>query len=76
MLDLDKIWRDALTEIELSVSRANFITWFRNTSLSRYENKIVYIDVPNAFVKEWHSDKYCREVLRILRSFIPEAMAV
>lgn len=72
MLDnLEKLWKDALFEIEPNVSRANFSTWFRDTYISKYEDGVVTINVPNDFVKEWLSTKYYKFVISSLRNLNP-----
>lgn len=64
----EELWQAALGEIELSISKANFITWFKNTSiLDNTEGKIV-ISVPNGFAKEWLENKYNLYILRALRN--------
>lgn len=65
-----ELWQIALSEIELSISKANFITWFKNTNvISNKDGKIV-IGVPNGFTKEWLENKYNKIVLRALRNNI------
>ena len=49
----EELWQAALGEIELSISKANFITWFKNTSIISNEDGRVVIGVPNGFAKEW-----------------------
>ena len=72
MLDnLEKLWKDALFEIEPNVSKANFSTWFKNTYISKYEDGVVTINVPNDFVKEWLSTKYYKFVISSLRNLNP-----
>jgi len=61
------VWEGALNEIELTVSRANFTTWFKNTHLIKEEAGIVYLGVPNSFVKEWLCNKYHKFILKSLR---------
>ena len=61
------MWEGALNEIELTVSRANFTTWFKNTHLIKEEAGIVYLGVPNSFVKEWLCNKYHKFILKSLR---------
>ena len=53
-----QLWDSVLAEIELSTSRANFATWFKNTAIVRQEDGIIYLGVPNQFVKEWLFNKY------------------
>jgi chromosomal replication initiator protein len=72
MLDLKKLWEDSLVDIELDLSKANFGTWFRNTRLVKHDGGIVYLGVPNTFVKEWLCTKYHRSILKSLRTFYPE----
>ena len=65
--NIKQVWEGALNEIELSVSRANFTTWFKNTHLIKEEAGIVYLGVPNSFVKEWLCNKYHKFILKSLR---------
>jgi len=67
-MDNKELWDSALAEIETSVSKANFGTWFRNTSILKQEGGTVYLGVPNAFVKDWLYDKYHLSVLKALRN--------
>ncbi|PJE57642.1 MAG: chromosomal replication initiator protein DnaA [Candidatus Portnoybacteria bacterium CG10_big_fil_rev_8_21_14_0_10_38_18] len=65
-----EIWQIVLGEIELSISRANFITWFKNTSIvSNKEGRLV-IGVPNGFTKEWLENKYNKLIIKSLRNTI------
>lgn len=70
--DFEKLWKDALVEIELTVSRANFSTWFKNTNINKYENGIISVNVPNNFVQEWLANKYHKSIISALRNIIPE----
>jgi len=54
----DSLWRTVLGEVELSVSRGNFVTWFKNTTLLHYSEKAVIIGVPNVFIKQQLERKY------------------
>ena len=65
--NIKQVWEGALNEIELTVSRANFTTWFKNTHLIKEEAGIVYLGVPNSFVKEWLCNKYHKFILKSLR---------
>ncbi|MEX0934041.1 MAG: chromosomal replication initiator protein DnaA [Candidatus Paceibacterota bacterium] len=67
MNDTKQLWNTALSEIELSVSKANFTTWFKNTNIVKEEEGIVFISVPNSFVKEWLYNKYHKFILKSLR---------
>lgn len=64
----EEIWQATLAQIQLSISPANFATWFKNTRLiEKKENKAV-VSVPNSFTKEWLEAKYGKIILKILRS--------
>ena len=69
--NFEKLWKDALFEIEPNVSKANFSTWFKDTYISKYEDGVVTINVPNDFVKEWLSTKYYKFVISSLRNLNP-----
>ena len=54
----DGLWQAVLGEVELSISRGNFVTWFKQTSLLRHDNETVIIGVPNIFIKQQLERKY------------------
>lgn len=57
----------ALLEIEAEVSKANFNTWFKETFVFKQEENMVFLGVPNQFVKDWLSNKYHAFLLKVLR---------
>jgi len=61
------LWQAVLGEIELSVSRGNFITWFKNTTLLRHDDEATIIGVPNVFIKQQLERKYNDLVVTTLR---------
>lgn len=67
----EELWRAVLGQIELSISKANFITWFKNTRILKNQDGVVTIGVPNGFAKEWLENKYNHYILKALRSFEP-----
>lgn len=60
------IWRAILAEIEVSVSRASFITWFRNTTLYEANDEVATIKVPNIFAKQQLEVKYADTIKSLL----------
>ncbi len=52
------LWQAVLGEIELSVSRGNFITWFKNTTLLKQDDNALVVGVPNVFIKQQLERKY------------------
>ena len=67
-MDLDKFWQSALAEIELQISRPNFVTWFRNTRLIEKQDGNALIALPNNFSKEWIENRYYKTILKALRN--------
>lgn len=54
----DTLWQAVLGEIELSVSRGSFVTWFKNTSLLRQKDGVYVVGVPNIFIKQQLERKF------------------
>lgn len=52
------LWQAVLGEVELSVSRASYLTWFKNTRLIRYKDGVLVIGVANIFVKQQLERKF------------------
>lgn len=54
----DALWQAVLGEIELSVSRGNFLTWFKGTCLLKHSEDLIVIGVNNIFIKQQLERKY------------------
>lgn len=67
-LDARELWEYVLTQVELSISPANFNTWFRDSSIVKVEDGIVYIGVPSQFFRDWYLKKFNMLLLKIIRS--------
>jgi chromosomal replication initiator protein len=67
MMDNKQLWDSVLVEIELNISKANFNTWFKDTHVVKQDEGVVYLGVPNAFVREWLMNKYHSSILKLLR---------
>lgn len=65
-MDSPKIWQAVLGELQVSLSKANFTTWFKNTSLDGFDGDRAIITVPNAFTREWLQRKYAADILAAL----------
>ena len=72
LVNLKQLWKTALGEIELYVSKPNFITWFKNTELKSKKEGIAVINVPNGFNKEWLQNKYYNLILKTLKNLCPD----
>lgn len=72
----EELWKAVLGEMELSLSRANFTTWFKNTSVLSRDKNTVVVSVPNGFIKEWLENKFNKKILESIRSQNPEIREV
>jgi chromosomal replication initiator protein len=61
------LWQAVLGEIELSVSRGNYVTWFKRTQLVQCTDEIVVIGVPNVFIKQQLEKKYNDLIVSMLK---------
>jgi chromosomal replication initiator protein len=68
----EKLWSVVLGELELSLSKASFTTWFSNTAIHNIINDQVIINVPNIFAKEWLEKKYKKDILGSIQKYHPE----
>lgn len=67
-----QLWQAILGNLELSLSKANFTTWFKNTNIIEKSETGIVVGVPNAFTKEWLQNKYHQEILKALKTVSPE----
>ena len=65
---LQELWQTVLGEVELNISKASFITWFKDTKITSKKDGAVVISAPNGFTKEWLENKYNKLILKILRN--------
>lgn len=67
-----QLWQAILGNLEVSLSKANFNTWFKNTGIVERGEDFVVIGVPSAFSRDWISTKYQSEIIKVLKSVAPE----
>jgi len=75
-MDTKQLWKNCLAEIETGISKANFSTWFKNTSILKEEVGIVYIGVPNEFVRDWLKNKYHKLITKTIANTYENMRAV
>ena len=68
----EELWKAVLGEMELSLTKANFTTWFRNTTIVSKDKDAVVVSVPNGFIKEWLENKFNKRILQSIRNLTPE----
>jgi len=75
-MNIKELWDSVLVEIEISVSNATFNTWFKDTYIQKHEEGVVYLSVPNQFVRDWLFNKYHKTILKALRNRVSEIRGV
>ncbi len=67
-----QLWQAILGSLEVSLSKANFNTWFKNTSIVEKGGDFIIVGVPSAFNRDWIAAKYHQEMLKALKTLAPE----
>ena len=68
MNDVEELWRAVLSEIELKISRPNYLTWIKNSRLIENQDGLALVALPNNFAKEWVEVKYHKLILGSIRT--------
>lgn len=71
----EQLWRAALGELELLITKANFTTWFKNTFIADVNDRNVVIGVPNGFTKAWLETKYHSTIQKALQNALHRDLA-
>ena len=61
------LWQSVLGEIELSISTANFQTWFKDTELIDSSEDEVVIAVKNIFAKKQFEARFNTQIAEVLQ---------
>jgi len=69
-MNLQEIWQNVLGEVELQVSRPNFLTWLKQSQLIEKGEGggVALVGLPNNFAKEWVKNRYHKIILGSLRN--------
>ena len=57
MQSAKEIWKRALGELQIQISKANYTTWLSNSQGLSCQDNIFVVSVPNIFVAEWLSKR-------------------
>lgn len=71
-----QLWQAILGDLEVTLSKANFNTWFKNTGIVEKAEDYIVIGVPSNFTKDWISSKYQASILKVLKGIAPEVKSV
>jgi len=75
-MDCTDIWRNALGELQVTLSRANFETWFKSTFIFSYNKGIFIIGVPTFFVEDWLKRKYLKDITKALQKQVEDPIQI
>jgi chromosomal replication initiator protein len=67
-----QLWQAILGNLEVSLSKANFNTWVRNTTIVQRTEDAITIGVPSAFHRDWIASKYHHDMVKALKTIAPE----
>ncbi len=76
MNDKEELWLSVLSELELHVSKPNFLTWLKNSRLIENQDGVALVALPNNFAKEWVEVKYNKLILGSIRNINRETKRV
>jgi hypothetical protein len=62
----------ATKQDKISLTKASFTTWFKNTSIKKLTENSLVVVVPNIFAKEWLEKKYQKIILDSVRKHHPK----
>jgi len=61
-------WQQATENIEKVFSEADFGAWIKPVHYSHHKGSVVFLSVPNSFIKEWLEDHYLKVLTGALSS--------
>ncbi|KKQ95016.1 MAG: chromosomal replication initiator protein DnaA [candidate division CPR2 bacterium GW2011_GWC1_39_9] len=61
-MDNTNLWQAVLGQLEITLSKANFATWFKNTSILSQDDGKIVVSVPNVYTQEWLGKKFHKEI--------------
>lgn len=66
----DELWQAVLGDLEVQISRTNFLTWFKQSKILDHKSGdgVVLVGLPNNFAKEWVKNRYHKIILGSLRN--------
>ncbi|MFA5360730.1 MAG: chromosomal replication initiator protein DnaA [Candidatus Paceibacterota bacterium] len=71
-MNFQELWKLALGEIKLNISKANYLTWLKDAFIVDLKEDTVFLGVPSSFTKEWLENKYHKQILGAFYHLNPE----
>ena len=75
-MDPKEIWQTVLGELEVTLSKANFTTWFKDTFILSIEAKEMVVAVPHIFAQEWLEKKFHPQILEAVKKIQPQVDSI
>lgn len=71
-----QLWQAIIGDLEVTLSKASFGTWFKNTGIIEKADDYIVVGVPSNFTRDWISSKYHTSLLKSLKSIAPEVKTI
>jgi chromosomal replication initiator protein len=71
-----QVWQATLGDLQARISRANFETWLRSTTLVGFNNGTATVSVPNTFAAEQLRAKFDREIAGALSTIVNRPVTI
>lgn len=71
-----QLWQAIIGDLEVTLSKANFNTWFKNTGIIEKAEDYIVVGVPSNFTRDWISSKYQANLLKALKNIAPEVKTI
>ena len=71
-----QLWQAIIGDLEVSLSKMTFGTWFKNTGIIEKNDDYIVVGVPSNFTRDWISSKYHTNLLKALKSIAPEVKVI
>ncbi len=71
-----QLWQAIIGDLEVTLTKANFNTWFKNTGIIEKADDYIVVGVPSNFTKDWISSKYQANLLKSLKGIAPEVKTI
>ena len=68
LMDISELWKATLGELELTISKPSFTTWFKQTKLLEISETNAVISVPNTFTQRFLEHKYNPAIIKSLQN--------
>jgi hypothetical protein len=61
----EKIWKQALSELELQMTKATFNTWLKDAQFTSLDKGVLTISVRNEYAKDWLENRLAETIARV-----------